>query len=268
MISVDEARDLTNDEAQPGRPAGLIGAVDNVLRLLRLFEDHEMVRVNQVSRDMGLSRSTVHRMLVTLAHHRFVEQEPLSRAYRPGPALIEIGLSVVGRIDVRAVSHDALTRLRDETGETVHLAHLRGPEAVYVDSVESAHAMRTGSRVGWTLPAHTTAAGKALLAELPDAELTTLYPSGELAAPTPRAVTTIGQLRVQLEETRRRGYATNNAESEDDVYAVAAVVRDKQGRARGAISTTAPRSRAGDAWVTATAEAVMRVARELGDRIG
>ncbi|MFI1379908.1 IclR family transcriptional regulator [Embleya sp. NPDC020886] len=265
---MDEDSGQAKEEAQPGRPAGLIGAVDNVLRLLRMFEDHEMVRVNQVARDMGLSRSTVHRMLATLAHHHFVEQDPLSRAYRPGPALIDIGLAVVEKIDVRALSHGALTRLRDETGETVHLAHLRGTEVVYIDSVESTHVMRTGSRVGWTLPAHTTAAGKALLAELSDDDLTALYPSGELAAPTPRAVTTVGQLRVQLDETRRRGFATNNAESEDDVYAVATVVRDKRGRARAAISTTAPRSRAGDPWVTATAEAVVRVAKELGDRIG
>ena len=68
-------------DAESGRPGGLIGAVDNVLRLLRLFEDHEMIRVNQVAREMGLSRSTVHRMLVTLSHHQFVEQDEYSRAY-------------------------------------------------------------------------------------------------------------------------------------------------------------------------------------------
>jgi DNA-binding IclR family transcriptional regulator len=96
------------DEAPPNRPGGLIGAVDNVLRLLRLFEDHEMIRVNQVARDMGLSRSTVHRMLATLSHHQFVEQDEYSRAYKPGPALVDIGLAVVSKIDIRTVSHAAL----------------------------------------------------------------------------------------------------------------------------------------------------------------
>ena len=79
------------EDSRPDRPGGLIGAVDNVLRLLRLFEDHEMIRVNQVARDMGLSRSTVHRMLATLGHHQFVEQDEYSRAYKPGPALVDIG---------------------------------------------------------------------------------------------------------------------------------------------------------------------------------
>lgn len=256
------------DNAQVERPNGLIGAVDNVLRLLRLFEDHQMIRVNQVARDMGLSRSTVHRMLATLSHHHFIEQDSMSRAYKPGPVLIDIGLSVVQNMDLRALSNSALTRLRDETGETAHMAALRGAEVVFVDSVESTQTVRTGSRMGWTLPAHATAAGKALLAELSEAELNALYPGGVLPTPTPRAVSTLGQLMVQLEETRRRGYATNNGESEDDVYAVGAVVRDKRGRARASISATAPRSRADDAWVAATGEAVKRVAKDLGGRVG
>uniref|UniRef100_UPI003D758BE7 IclR family transcriptional regulator n=1 Tax=Streptomyces sp. NBC_00063 TaxID=2975638 RepID=UPI003D758BE7 len=151
---------MTEDDApvsgsgQAKHPSGLIGAVDNVLRLLSMFEDHEAIRVNQVARDMNLSRSTVHRMLATLGHHHFVEQDEGSRAYRPGPALIDIGLSVVSSIDIRAISRDALVRLRDETGETAHLACLRGADVVYLDAVESNRTVRAGSRVGWTVPAH------------------------------------------------------------------------------------------------------------------
>src|SRR5580692_1497899 len=158
--------------APPDRPGGLIGAVENVLRLLRLFEDHEMIRVNQVGRDMGLSRSTVHRMLATLSHHGFVEQDEYSRAYRPGPALVDIGLAVVSKIDIRAISHTALVELRDLTGETAHLGIMRGAASVlFLDSVESDRMVRTGSRTGRVLPAHASATGKALLAEHTDDEV-------------------------------------------------------------------------------------------------
>jgi IclR family acetate operon transcriptional repressor len=265
---MDAMAEKTPDDTAHGRPAGLIGAVDNVLRLLRLFEDHEMIRVNQVARDMGLSRSTVHRMLATLSYHQFVEQDEFSRGYKPGPALVDIGLSVVQNIDIRTISHGALVRLRDLTGETVHLAYLRGTEVLYLDSVESNQVVRTGSRIGWTLPAHATAAGKALLAERSDAELAALYPSGLLTAPTPRAPVTLVELRQQLAEVRRLGYAVNHAESEDDVSAVGAAVRDKRGRVRAAIVATAPRSRADDAWVKAAATAAVDVARELSHRVG
>ena len=256
-------------EVPSSRPEGLIGAVDNVLRLLRLFEDHEMIRVNQVARDMGLSRSTVHRMLATLSHHQFVEQDEYSRAYKPGPALVDIGLSVVSKIDIRAISHTALVELRDLTNETAHLGIMRGPTSVvYLDSVESDQVVRTGNRVGWILPAHSTAGGKALLAERTDEEIAALYPSGLLDAPTPRALTTLAELLDQLAEVRRVGYAVNHGESEADVAAVAAVIRDQRGRDRGVLVTTAPLSRAEDAWVKTTAAATMRVARELGARVG
>ena len=231
-----------SDDIPSDRPGALIGAVDNVLRLLRLFEDHEMIRVNQVARDMGLSRSTVHRMLATLSHHQFVEQDEHSRAYRPGPALVDIGLAVVSKIDIRAISHTALMELRDLTGETAHLGIMRGDTSVlFLDSVESDRMVRTGSRTGRILPAHATATGKVLLAERTD---------------------------EQIAEVRRLGYAVNHGESEDDVAAVAAAVRDKRGRVRCALVTTAPLSRADDAWVKTAATATMRVARELGDRVG
>ncbi|MGI5171427.1 IclR family transcriptional regulator [Spirillospora sp. CA-253888] len=239
-----------------------------MLRLLRSFQDHEMIRVNQVAREMGLSRSTVHRMLATLSHHRFVEQDEFSRAYKPGPALVDIGLSVVQNIDIRALAHGVLVDLRDETNETVHLAHLRGTDVLFLDSVESTRTVRTSGRTGKVLPAHATAAGKVLLAHKSDAELDALYPSGTMAAPTPRAVTTLEELREQLAEVRRLEYAANDAESEDDVSAVAAAVRDKRGRVRGAIATTAPRSRCDDEWIRTTAAMTIRAAQDLGRRTG
>lgn len=259
---------LLSVESEPeARPAGLIGAVDNVLRLLRLFEGRELLRVNQVSREMGLSRSTVHRMLATLSHHQFVEQDEHSRGYRAGPALVDIGLAVVQNMDVRALAYGALVRLRDETGETVHLATLRGADVLYVESVEGTRIIKTGSRVGWTLPAHATAAGKAMLAQLTEQELAARYPSEELTAPTERALTTLTALRGELEQVRLRGYAVNDAESEDDVSGVGAAVKDRQGTVRAAVVVTGPRSRADQAWIDRVSAATMRTAKELSGSI-
>lgn len=250
--------------ADDGRPGGLIGAVDNVLRLLRLFEDHEVIRVNQVAREMGLSRSTVHRMLSTLSHHQFVEQDESSRAYKPGPALVDIGLAVVANIDIRALSHGALVRLRDLTGETAHLGVLRGDtEVLILDSVESDKTVRTGSRIGWILPAHAAASGKALLAALTDDEVAARYQAGIPAGPTPHALTSLPGLLGQLAEIRRLGYAVNYGESEADVASVAAAFRGKRADVSGAVVATAPLSRADDAWMKQAAAAVLQVTAEL-----
>ena len=268
LLYVDAEGETGAETAEAGRVPGLIGAVDNVLRLLQLFQKQEMIRVNEVARAMGLSRSTVHRMLTTLSHHGFVEQDEFSRAYKPGPALVDIGLAVMANMDIPARSRETMLALRDETKETVHLAYLRGTDVVFVECVESQQMVRTGSRVGWTLAAHATAAGKALLADLPDDKLSALYPAGRLAQPTPSAAGTLKELRRQLAEVQTRGYALNNGESEPDVSAVAAVVRDKKGRARAALVTTAPRSRADESWIQTVGSATLRAARELSEKIG
>jgi DNA-binding IclR family transcriptional regulator len=260
--------DTPDRPGQAKNPSGVIGAVDNVLHLLRMFEEHKTIRVSQVAQQMGLSRSTVHRMLATLSHHQFVEQDEGSRAYRPGPALIDIGLSVVVTIDLQAITRDALVRLRNETGETAHAACLRGPDVVYLDAVESTRAVRASSRVGWSVSAHATAIGKAMLADLSDTELAALHPTGELPTLTARTISTLDDLLPELTAVRERGYAINDGESELEVRSVAAAVRDGHGRTCVAIAVTAPSSRARAGWTESVAPTVTRIAKELSERIG
>jgi DNA-binding IclR family transcriptional regulator len=102
-----------------------------------------------------------------------------------------------------------------------------------------------------------------MLAELTERELAARYPSQTLTAPTERAVTSLSALREQLEEVRLHGYATNNAESENDVCAVGVAVKDRPGKVRGAVVVTGPRSRADQAWIERVAAATMRTAKEL-----
>lgn len=148
----------------------------------------------------------------------------------------------------------------------MHLATRRGTQMLYIDSVESEQTVRVSSRIGWSLPAHATAAGKVMLAELSEEQLVALYPCEQLDAPTERAPATRTALRNHLDAVR--GCAVNHAESEDNVSAVGAAVRDRAGRAIAALVTTAPKSRADEAWLAATARATLRVASELTARTG
>lgn len=109
-----------------------------------------------------------------LQFYGFVVQDPSTRAYSAGPALIEVGLSV-GEIDIRIRARPHLEALRDEVDETVHLAVLEGTDILFLDSVEGTRAVRVGSRVGAVMPAHLTSLGKALLAELPVDEFRRRY---------------------------------------------------------------------------------------------
>jgi DNA-binding IclR family transcriptional regulator len=174
-----------------------------------------------------------------LAHHDFVRQGP-GREYRAGPALLDIGLAAVRQFDVRAVCHPLLVELSRATEETVHCGVLEAATIRYVDAVESSRVLRVAGRTGMALPAHCSAAGKALLARLDPTELRPRYPAERLDTVTPRSISTYGALVRALGRVRRAGYAVNRSESEDGVAAVAVVVDDELGRPLAALSCAAP----------------------------
>ena len=245
-----------------GSPAGVIGAVANALELLQLFAGGRAVQVNQASRDLGLSRSTVHRLLTTLATYGYVEQDRATRAYVPGPALTGIGLAAVQGGAVNSQARNALVALAGITKETVHVMVLRGDHVLCLDSIESVKNVRTPSRIGWNLPSHSTAGGKALLAELPDSAVEAIFEDpmiyGLTRTPPVRRV----DLLADLELVRARGYATNFGESEPDVSAVAVALKNASRNAMAAICVTAPRSRGDEEW----AQEAARIALEIAGR--
>jgi IclR family acetate operon transcriptional repressor len=225
-----------------------IESVDNALRLLLMFREQPTIRGADASRSIGVARSTAHRLLAMLQYHGLVEQDPESRAYHAGPALIEIGISVVREMDVRSAARPHIERLCQDVGETVHLAVLDGTEVLFIDSVESTKALRVGSRMGTRMPAHLTSLGKAMLAALPDERVRDLYPDEELAGWTAHSIVTRTELLRSLEEVRRMGYATNFGESEE-VGAVGMAVCGPAGTPRASISVSAPSPRLDDALV-------------------
>jgi DNA-binding IclR family transcriptional regulator len=226
---------------EPGYP---IGSVNNALRLLLAFRENPRIRLSDASVYLDVAHSTAHRLLAMLAYHGFVRQEESTKAYVAGPALVEVGLAVVNRMDIRTVARPILLDLKERFGETVHLVVLEGNMVRYLDGIESDYALRVAGRLGTTLPAHCTSVGKALLAEFDADTLKRLYPKDSALKPmTPKSITTLSRLHKELAGVRERGYATNRSESEDDVSSVAAVVRDPGGLARASISVAAPTSR-------------------------
>ncbi|CAN5552705.1 IclR family transcriptional regulator [soil metagenome] len=222
-----------------------LASVDNALRIvLHLRVDPEL-RVAEVARMLGVASSTAHRLLAALCHRGLLEQDHLSRTYRPGPVLAELAAVARPPEAVTEVVRPAVESASHWLGETVHLGVRRGRLVHYLDAVESARAMRVVARTGRTLPAHCTAIGKALLAELDDDELDELYTGHTLDAETSRSITALRALRDDLEGVRTAGYSVNDGESEDDVFSVAVTVRDLLGVPVAAIGVAAPASRLG-----------------------
>jgi DNA-binding IclR family transcriptional regulator len=225
------------------RVEGASSSVDNALRLLELIGEHQIIRVSEAAELLGVARSTAHRLLGALRRRGFVLQDKPNGAYRPGPVLNEIGLAAIGRIDIRLVARPVLEDLSEQTQETVSLSLLEGRNVRFVDGVESPRSVRVGNRTGLVLPAHCTAAGKAILAALPRIELSRRYQDHELIARTSASIATWDLLEGELEEVRGRGYALNTEEGEEGICAVAAAVRDLTDAPLASLAVVLPATR-------------------------
>ncbi len=246
-------------------PTYPIGSVDNALRLLMLFRKHNRLRVSDAAQELGVARSTAHRLLAMLEFHDFVAQDQTTRLYVAGPSLTDIGLAIVRDMDIRTVARPVLEALGRDVGETVHLLILRGSDALFIDSVETSNVLRVGSRIGMVLPAYSTAGGKAMLAQLPRETVRALYPNARLARVTKRTVTGRAELLRELELTKKRGYAMNTGESEADIAAVAAPIIDRHGQVRASLAIAAPMARATDVRLRRLGSSVLGAAKQIGD---
>jgi DNA-binding IclR family transcriptional regulator len=256
-------------EVSPLRaPKYPIESVDNALRLLLMLRETPLLSVQQASEELGVAPSTAHRILATLLHRGFVEQDPGTRGYRVGPALTEVGLWALKELDVRRAARPHLERLVAELDETAHLTILRGTRVLFIDGVESSRILRAAARVGDNLPAHATASGNAMLATLPSETLLELYPDERLERVTKGTVTSRRTLLRRLAEVRELGYAVNDGESEDDVVAVAAAILASDGTSRGAITVAGPATRFGGEAVLRTASVVRATAAAVGEALG
>ncbi len=251
----------------PKGPNYPIESVDNALKLLRMLRDRDHIRVSEAGSAIGVARSTAHRLLAMLQHHGFVRQDPFSRAYVVGPALLDFGLAMLRDRDIRAHARPFLEALSRETGETVHLITLQGGEVLFLDCVESAKAVRVGNRTGLLLPAHCTSAGKALLAALPPNRLRILYPEERLPGLTRRSITTRARLEREVRLVRKRGYATNFGESEEDIGSVGVLIQDRQRTPRAALSVAAPTSRLTKKSISTMMKAAFRSAAAIGEAL-
>lgn len=256
-----------------GRPQAsgrsyLVASVDHALTLLAAFQDHPSLAVREGAELLGVAPSTAHRLLTTMLASGFVVQDPATRRYSAGPALVAVALASLQRVDVARVARPHLVALAAETRETVSLVVSEGTTIRFVDSVEGTEVIRVSLRTGATVPAHTSAAGKVLLGGLGRDELLRLYPQTRLHRRTPRTIGSRTVLLKEVEEARNRGYAVSLGESEPGLASVAVGIRDVRGRVIAALTVSVPEERLDgrrtERLALATQARAKRIEAELG----
>lgn len=224
-------------------PAGSLSSVTSALQLMKVYSvDETELGISALAKELGVAKSTAHRLAVTLAAEGFLEQNPENGRYRLGLALFELGTLVRRRMDVSTLGLPLLGALRDTTQEAIHLAMLAQSDIVYLYNLESSQAVGTRSYLGMRKPAFCTSEGRVLLAFSPPEQAAAVLKEGG-AARTPNTITDPKALARLLDEVRQNGYAVDDEESEIGMRGLAAPVRDATGRVIAAVGLSAPMQR-------------------------
>jgi IclR family acetate operon transcriptional repressor len=161
-------------------------------------------------------------------NYGFVEQDERSHAYMIGSELVTLSASIAAKSRIVARVRPVLNSLASDSDETVHLAMLSGASVIYMDCVESKKSERATPRTGRSMPAYATASGKAILAELSMPRIAALFPSESLPRVTPHTLKTRDALARDLKETRARGFALGENESQVGFFSFACPIRNAE----------------------------------------
>lgn len=182
------------------------GTVEKALDVLfHLHEAHEPLGLGAIARALTLPKSSAHRLLAALARRGLVEQEDDGR-YRPGMALVPLGLGVLEREPVVRVARPVLEAEARALDETIFLTGSRGGRLAVLDKVEGTSFLRAAPRIGESIPVHATAVGRLYLAF---ARESVVLPKGRLARFTPHTVVDTDALARAVERARSDGFAVN-----------------------------------------------------------
>ena len=242
--------------------------VDRALALLDLLAGEAGLTLSQLARRQGLAASTTHRLLTALAARRLAEIDPATQGWSVGPGAFRLGAAFLARGGLAERARPILADLSRRSGETALLAVTDGDAALVVAEAPGGASLRVALPPGARLPYHASAAGKALIAHLPLAQVRGLLGRGRLPALTPRTLTDQGELTADLATLRHGGFLTERAEAALGQNAVAAPVFGGAGDPVAALALAGPAARMDDAAMASFGAEVAKAAHDLGAALG
>jgi IclR family pca regulon transcriptional regulator len=221
-------------------------SLERGLAILGCFTpERPVLGIADIADELGMSRSTTHRYVITLLALGYLEQGA-RRKYSLGLRVTNLGMSALNSTGLREHAQPFLEELRRRTSYTASLAVLDGSEIVYVDSARSFRRGQSESEMGLApgsrLPVYCTAMGKVLLANLPERERSELLASLKLTKRGPNTITSKNALRDELDEVREESFAVNDQELAPELYSIAAPVRNDAREVVAAATLVAERS--------------------------
>ncbi|WP_327002738.1 IclR family transcriptional regulator [Dactylosporangium sp. NBC_01737] len=267
MTREPSSRPLGNEPVDPAADQKLVKSAQRTIHILEMLgAARDPVTVTDLHRRTGYPRSSLHQLLHTLIAMRWIEPTADGSAVGVGPHALLCGTAYLDRDPALPYATRTLELIGDKVGYTTHYARLDGANVMYLATRETIEPRRATSRVGRQLPAHATALGKALLAELTPREVATLLPPGPLARLTEHTIIEHDELMTDLEAARSRGYAMEREQNTTGLACVSVAVPYRI-PATDAISCSIPVAAATDEELERVAEVVHEQTHQLAARL-
>ncbi len=194
----------------------------------------------ELARRLDLPANSTLRILEVLEERRYVERGGEDRRYRLTGRLLDLARPRLGDRSLAALAFDALCALRDATGETAQFTVRAQNKCVTIEQAASRAPVKVLGEIGFRVPLYSCAPGKAMLAELPPAELAAFFKHVKLKRFTPSTLATKESLSAALAESRRNGYAVDRSEGLEGIHCVGAAIVDRRGYPVGGVTVIGP----------------------------
>jgi DNA-binding IclR family transcriptional regulator len=244
-----------------------ISSLAKGIKVLELLGEKEKLTVSGVAKCLGFNRAGSHRFLATLQDLGYVEKNENNR-YQLTSKILELGMKFASRFEIRQAARPYMEELSMAFKETVNLGLFDANEILHLDKIDSREILRIDSPVGSRAPAYCTALGKAILSVLPPKDLAIYLDKVKLRPHGPNTITFEKELRRELEQTLKRGFAIDKEELAVGLCCVAAPVFDHTGRAPYAISISAPAIRLTAERLDQIQMVIKAVCRKLSEKLG
>lgn len=247
----------------------IIKSIKKSLDILNLFTyETPEIGVTEITNKLGLSKSTVSRLLSTLEQGNLVAKVSTNHKYRLGNKVLELASIFLSHTEWRTIAIPHLKDLRDKTDETVTVFVIDGDQRVCIEKVDSPHEVRQFLNVGGRYPLHAGSAGKLLLAYLSREKRKEILLKTGLPRFTSNTITNLKSLEKELARIREEGYAVSHEERARFVSSVATPIRDFKGEVIAALCLSGLTVRFTDEkvaeFIKLTRMAANRISQELG----
>lgn len=225
--------------------------------------------LQELSNELKLNKSTVHRILNSLICMDYVRQDAETSKYSLSFKFCRISNLILSQNSMIDIARPYIKQLAELSGETVHLVQIDNIHAVYIDKVESPrNSVRLVSMVGKSIPLYCSGVGKAMLADMPDEKLRSIWEQSEIKKITEYTITDFEKFQEVIQDIRKNGYSLDNEENEAGVRCIAVSLKNFQGRPSYAISISAPKDRMDDSRILELKKLILdtkeKISRETG----